>query len=610
MGQSGLISSVANAMQSSPSIPSALIAALWALAITTGSAEAETIVLKGATTIDVLANRALPDSVIVIEGDKIVSFGGKGTPYPANASVISLKDKYIIPGLIDGHSHYLSYTGEMYLNYGVTSLLAMGPVRSQVGDAYWGQTRQPDFRAPRLFGAGHEPLAPLRSDMSREEVQAAVATFVAGDPDFANTPTYTQANKQVWRWEVEFLHAAGIAVFGHTTNASVTIPLGQDVLEHVWGVAQALMSQEEYASYRKGGYLHWASFLKDRAGSDRMIHEAVLENEYLNPTMVYNFSSLSAHASQYQTLMSALYNNGALMSYFPPNMADGYQLRMRSAWLSSTRYSTYVPLADMAPRDLLELEQDKLLIDQFVHRWVAAGGKIVGGTDDPYVGTPGLSVHLEMAMLVEAGLTPLQALKAMTVWPGDVMIKRRLRPTKARVGYIGPGAYADLVVLSRNPLTDIDNSRSIERVMKGGAFVTLGYTPSYPQQRPVPLRVIPTIAVPELSGITPNTVAEGGPSFQMTVDGNGFNVESVVRVDGTGVPTTFVDSRRLMATIPASSRISGQDNSFRTFGFDQYPGVYGDHTAKINVYNQGLDGGTSNDVYLRVQEPWLDASRR
>ncbi len=573
------------------------------------AAEASTTVLKGATAIDVVNGRTVRNSVIVIDGDMITAFGGRTTPYSPEAHVIDLTGKYVIPGLIDGHSHYLPYTGEMYLNYGVTGVLAMGPVRSQVGDAYWAGSQNADVRAPRLFGTGSVGL-PRRNDLTREEVRAAVKAFVAGNPDFANTPDYTRANKQVWQWMVEDLHASGIAVFGHTMNAAGSIPLGHDVIEHIWGIGQSLMTPAEYENYRQGKYLHWAGFLRDKAGADRMIRDAVRNNDYLNPTLVYNFSSLSAHADEYTRLMRGLYDDPSLKSYFPATMAESYQRRMQSVWLASTKYTTYVRLAQLSQADLAELKADKVLIDQFVGRWVAAGGRIVGGTDDPYVGSPGLSVHLELAMLVEAGLTPMQALKSMTIWSADVTTKRRLVPTKAKVGYIGPGTYADLVVLSADPLVNIDNSRSIERVMKGGKFIRLGYTPSYPAKPAVAIRVVPTVAHPQLSAIAPYAVPEDSPEFELTIDGNGFNMDSVVRIDDAVVPTTFVSSRRLTARVPASNVARGQYNQFRTFGLDQYPGVYGDHAAKVSVFNKGLDGGISNEVFLEVKEKWLQPQGR
>src|SRR5919205_387846 len=114
-------------------------------------------VLRGATVIDVVANTTVPDAVIVIEGDRITAFGGRTTPIPAGAAIVDLPGKFIIPGLIDSHTHYQPFLGELFLNFGVTSVVALG-VRPVVGEAYWKNSQSPDFRGPRLFGTGRTNL--------------------------------------------------------------------------------------------------------------------------------------------------------------------------------------------------------------------------------------------------------------------------------------------------------------------------------------------------------------------------------------------------------------------------------------------------------------------
>ncbi len=172
-------------------------------------------------------------------------------------------------------------------------------------------------------------------------------------------------------------------------------------------------------------------------------------------------------------------------------------------------------------------------------------------------------------MLVESGLTPMQALQAQTLWNAEYLTARRKTPTKPMVGWVGPGTYADLVVLTANPLDNIENTKKIERVMKGGQFVRLGYTPYFTtgvteaqQNKQILDYVIstgmfasvelhealdrpsssalgmmgPLVAVfptpePEISAIAPHTVAEGSPEFEMLVEGVGFVLDSVVQVD-------------------------------------------------------------------------------
>ena len=561
-------------------------------------------VLRGATVIDVVANTTVPDAVIVIEGDKIAAFGGRTTPIPAGAAVVDLPGKFIIPGLVDSHTHYQPFLGELFLNFGVTSVVGLG-VRPVVGEAYWRNTQSPDFRAPRLFGTGRTNLnAFINPSMTREQIRAGVQEWLKGEPELANLPQFGSDNRQMWTWTAEAVHDAGLFVFGHTDLAPESIKAGHDGVEHIWGFAQALMTPQELEKYQRGEYLHWGLFLKDTARIDQMIRDAVQRGVYLNPTMGYELGSQSSLARKHEDLIYELFRNGALMAYYPENLANGSLLKFRAIRNFSVRHENLVPLSKLSADEINAFNEAYRLSGEFIKRWVEAGGKIMGGTDDPFPGATGFNQHMEMAMLVEVGLTPMQALKAMTIWGAEVMTARRKTPARPPVGFIGAGAFADLVVLDANPLDNIDNTRRIGRVMKGGRFVRLGYSPDYTRPQG-PIRAIPATPEPEISGITPNAVAEGSPDFEMTLEGVGFIGESVVRVDGVSVPTTFVDIRTLKARIPASVVARALPNRFNEPGPYQLNGVYGDRTVKITVFNRPPDGGTSNSVSLRVQAKWL-----
>jgi imidazolonepropionase-like amidohydrolase len=92
-----------------------------------------------------------------------------------------------------------------------------------------------------------------------------------------------------------------------------------------------------------------------------------------------------------------------------------------------------------------------------------AGVKILAGSDtpNPYV-FPGISLHEELALLVKAGLTPAEALRAATILPAEFL--GRLESS----GSIAPGKNADMVLLSADPLADITNTRRISAVVLKG----------------------------------------------------------------------------------------------------------------------------------------------
>ena len=82
--------------------------------------------------IDGLGNPPLTDATVVVEGDTIQSIrSGQDTDYPAGATVIDVTGKFIIPGLVDTHVHWGAWMGEVYVNHGVTSVLALANVSQE-----------------------------------------------------------------------------------------------------------------------------------------------------------------------------------------------------------------------------------------------------------------------------------------------------------------------------------------------------------------------------------------------------------------------------------------------------------------------------------------------
>ena len=107
--------------------------------------------------------------------------------------------------------------------------------------------------------------------------------------------------------------------------------------------------------------------------------------------------------------------------------------------------------------------QRKLEIVGLMHR---TGVRLLAGTDapNPYV-YPGFSLHEELELLVEAGLSPLEALQTATVNPAKF-----LRIERA-IGTIEKGKLADLVLLEANPLENITNTRRISAVVVNGRYL-------------------------------------------------------------------------------------------------------------------------------------------
>ena len=587
---------------SMPPRPSAIVVALVAVVGSISSqptAQPSRMVLKGATVITATDRSPILDAVLVIEGDTIQSVGGAGTSSPAGAETIDLSGKFIIPGLVESHAHYEEWMGELMLNHGVTTAFAIGGNFREAKSA----SQDGAARTPRMFDTAGDPR--VSPDMSEEQVREGVRAWLKGNPDFARLRDYTEGSSQAYAWAADEIHRAGLLVFGHTMNAPASIRAGQDVVEHIWGFIMPFMSGKEQQEFRTGQHLHWSLFLKDWPTLDRAIKEAVSAGVYLNPTLVYELGSLSAHAARQEQEVYELNANPALRVYYPQNIAESLIQRQRQIRNFARRYENLVLLSRLQPAEREQFARGYALAGQFLKRWVDAGGKIQAGTDTVSGGTPGLSLLHEMELLVEAGLTPLQALKSATVWSAEMLAGKNGARGQPKVGTIRPGGFADLVVLSADPLASIGNAKRIERVMKGGRFVSLGYEPSYYSfTRPARSIAMATPA-PELSAISPHTVLAGSPEVDLTIYGIGFVGQSVVRIDNVAMPTTFVNPRTLRTKVPAALLKSATPNPFDAPGPEQEVGVFGDRTLHVTVFNAPPEGGVSDSISLRVRPKWM-----
>jgi hypothetical protein len=556
------------------------------------------LVLRGATVIDGTGAAPIRNASIVIEGDTIQAVGANVAP-PAGATVIDLAGKFVIPGLVESHAHYEEWMGELFLNHGVTSAFAIGGNFGRVKQ----DSQKTGTRAPRIYDTAGDPR--INPSMDEAAVRAGVREWLKTHPDFARLRDYTPESSRTFAWAADEIHRAGLVVFGHTNNAPESVGRGHDILEHMWGFIVPLLSPAELEDFKRGRNLHWSLFIKDWPRLEGWMREAIARGVSINPTLTYELGSLSAHAARHEREIYAVNQHPSLAVYYPSNIAGSLLQKQRQIRNFSGKYENLVLLSRLTPDERQQFAHGYTLAGELLKRWVALGGKIQAGTDTISGGTPGLSLHHEMELLVEAGLTPMQALQSATSWSAEMLAWKNGARGRPKVGSLAPGAFADLVVLSADPLQDIANTKAIERVMKGGRFVALGYDPAYYSFTRAPRSIAMATPRPEISEITPHTVVEGSADFDLVVRGVGFVSNSVVRIDGVSLPTTFVNPRMIRARVPASIVRSADPNPFDAPGPDQHTGIFGDRTTAISVFNAPPEGGTSNSISLRIRAKWM-----
>jgi hypothetical protein len=441
--------------------------------------------------------------------------------------------------------------------------------------------------------------------MEEEEVRRNVREWLQKKPDFTKMEDYNESTRQIFRWAADEIHKAGVMVFGHTENAPESIRAGQDVVEHIWGFIIPTMSPKEHEDFQAGRYLHWSTFLQDWDKLEQEMREAIAQGVYVNPTFGYELGSLSPLAAKHERELYELYSDPRLMAYYPQNIAQSLLQKQRQIRNFSGKYENLVLLSRLTSAEREEFQRGYRLAGRFLLRYVQLGGKLQAGTDTISGGTPGHSLHQEMDLLVEAGLTPMQALQSATLWSAEMLAGKNGVLGAPKVGVLSAGAYADLVVLSANPLEDIGNTRKIERVMKGGQFIRLGYDPAYYSFARPARSIAMATPQPEISALDPHTVLEGSPAVELLIHGVGFVGNSVVRVNNVSTPTTFINPRLIKATIPAALVKNAAPSPFDAPGPEQHVGVFGDRTIPISVYNPPPEGGVSNNISLRIRPKWM-----
>jgi imidazolonepropionase-like amidohydrolase len=571
-----------------------LAAGILALAApkSSGAQTPSALLIRGATIIDGLSDAPLRDRSLLIEGNSIRELLPADAAAPAGAQVLDLGGKFIVPGLLDSHVHWEDYMGELFVNHGVTSIVAL----ENVPKALRASTQDAQDR-PRFFHPGGR--LQLSENATEADVRQMVRTWLQNEPDLAWFAQYNERNARVYAIAADEAHKAGFIIFGHTDNAPGSVRDGMDIVEHIWGFAEAVMTPDELRAFRQGKFLTWATFLTDWSKLDPMIADAVRRGAYLNPTLHYEWGGMSRRALQRELEDYRVFSNPDL-SYIPRNVADGILARQRQIKNFSSRYENTPWISRLSADDRKEFEVGLKNVLEFTRRYVAAGGKIHAGTDTIAGGTPGLSMHHEMEMLVEAGLTPMQALKAATSWSAELLQGKNGARGTAKIGSIRPGNFADLVVVSADPLSEISNTKKIERVMKNGRWIELGYHPEYfTAVRPARPIVASNVA-PTISAMEPNRVTEGSSPVHVVLEGSGFTTTSLVRVDGISVKTTFRNPRRVEFDLPASALTRASPDGFSPPGPAQNVGIIGNRSVAVHVFNPPPDGGTSNTVYQQI----------
>jgi imidazolonepropionase-like amidohydrolase len=381
---------------------------------------------------DVQAN-----STMVVRDGKVVS-AGPGVKPPAGARVVDLAGAFVVPGFISAHAHVSDVNGlqpraytdantrrqlGVYARYGVTSVFSLG---GEQAPAFVLRDAQsvPTLDRARVFVSGDVIVG-----KAPEDARANVAHVAAQNPNFIkirvddNLGSATKMPPEVYRAVIDEAHARKLKVAAHIfylADVKGLLDAGADIIAH---------------SVRDAEF-----------DSDTLARMKARSVPYI-PTLTREVSAFA-----YEATPSFLSDPFLLKEADATVVAQLKEPARQQAMARSASAQRYKAGLGVAMKNL--------------KRAADAGVLVAMGTDSGAFPErfQGYFEHLEMQMMVDAGLTPAQVLRMSTADAARAM-------GRTDIGALEPGRWADFVVLERNPLQDISGTKTIKSVWVAGNAV-------------------------------------------------------------------------------------------------------------------------------------------
>jgi len=447
-------------------IPFLLLSALLGCGPAAGS---PALVLKNVTVIDMTGAAPRPGMTVIVRDGRIEAVSAEAS-VPEGARVVDARGKFLIPGLWDMHVHLWASPERLFplfLANGVTGVRDTASPPGQIfrlrEEVKSGKALGPRIVAcgPQVDGPGQAPehIIPVAN---AEEARQAVQSLKNMGADCVKS--HDRVPRDAYLALVDEAKRAGLPVVGHVPGGVTLAEAsdgGQRSIEHLGGIFDACSSAA--AEIER---MNSAPPPKDPSEfPQRIAARGTLALDTYSPELCGRLFERFARNGTWQVpTLATTYGRTFIddlsrredprLRYIPKDQREGW--KPENDFFARFRTPEYVAWQKRYWAETLK-------VVGAMHR---AGVPILAGTDLSlaYV-YPGFSLHDELAFLVEAGLPPLEALKAATIGPA------RFLGMEGTLGTVEAGKTADLVLLDADPLADIQNTRRISGVVVNGRWL-------------------------------------------------------------------------------------------------------------------------------------------
>ncbi len=408
----------------------------------------------------------LPNHTVIVDNGKIISVSSE-TTIPANATVLDGHGKYLIPGLIDSHVHLHRSPNDLllYVANGVTHIRDLGgfaerlTLREEIENGRVGPkmyvTSPPINTKGLLEGILFEFFTFHKAVRRIDQAESMVKKFVEQGYDAIKTyhldmPSYRAVNK--------LAAELGTPTVGHfplTMELSELKVTQQREVAHLEEIVSVLI--REFGSINQQG--SDAFYAHVEARSEEIIDDLLAKNMVINSVLLY-MENIHDQFSDLESKLKTVpieYANPALVE--GSTVVPGYKI----GWLPGFNQFEAVnaPSEEGYKIDDTYWRAREAAHHILLKAMVKRGVNIVAGTDSGgFVIVPGFSLHKELKSLNLGGMSPAQTLATATKNPAELM--------DSNAGVIEAGRRADLLILDKNPLVDISNTRTIDTVILNG----------------------------------------------------------------------------------------------------------------------------------------------